>query len=239
MQTLKTKLAVTVAAGVLAACPVANAALTVGASVGGVPDTAGATLVNFDNLTLGNSSQTVIPGVMSVNFSPDGQVVQGSSGQIAEPYLSSGQGAAFGTPDGPDKTKYLTSGAVPSTADATLTFTSPQNYLGLLWGSVDNYNTLTLLSGNTVVGTVLGSQVLTAAGINTSGAQDAAGTAYVNIHSTMGFNKVVATSSSYAFEFDNVAFSAVPEPSTYIAGALLLLPFGFSALRSVRRKQIA
>jgi len=29
----------------------------------------------------------------------------------------------------------------------------------------------------------------------------------------------------------------VPEPSTYIAGALLLLPFGVSALRSLRRKQ--
>ena len=31
--------------------------------------------------------------------------------------------------------------------------------------------------------------------------------------------------------------TAVPEPSTYIAGALLLLPFGVSALRSLRRKQ--
>ena len=29
----------------------------------------------------------------------------------------------------------------------------------------------------------------------------------------------------------------VPEPSTYIAGVLLLLPFGVSALRSLRRKQ--
>ncbi len=31
--------------------------------------------------------------------------------------------------------------------------------------------------------------------------------------------------------------TAVPEPSTYIAGVLLLLPFGVSALRSLRRKQ--
>lgn len=41
----------------------------------------------------------------------------------------------------------------------------------------------------------------------------------------------------------NAAFSlsgtVIPEPTTMIAGALLLLPFGFSALRSVRRKPTA
>ena len=34
----------------------------------------------------------------------------------------------------------------------------------------------------------------------------------------------------------DVALTAVPEPSTYIAGVLLLLPFGVSSLRSLRRK---
>jgi hypothetical protein len=33
--------------------------------------------------------------------------------------------------------------------------------------------------------------------------------------------------------------SAVPEPTTMIAGALLLLPFGASALRTIRKKQAA
>ena len=32
--------------------------------------------------------------------------------------------------------------------------------------------------------------------------------------------------------------TAVPEPSTYIAGALLLLPFGVSVLRRVRKVQV-
>jgi len=50
----------------------------------------------------------------------------------------------------------------------------------------------------------------------------------------------VATSSQYAFEFDNVAFNTtpVPEPTMMIAGALLLLPFGLSTLRMMRRTQM-
>ena len=38
---------------------------------------------------------------------------------------------------------------------------------------------------------------------------------------------------------DDFAFSAVPEPTTMIAGALLLLPFGASTLRILRKKQTA
>lgn len=36
---------------------------------------------------------------------------------------------------------------------------------------------------------------------------------------------------------DNVRISAVPEPTTVIAGALLLLPLGASAIRFVRRNR--
>ena len=42
----------------------------------------------------------------------------------------------------------------------------------------------------------------------------------------------VNVSSGSRFNFS----PSVPEPSTYIAGALLLLPFGVSTLRSLRRK---
>ena len=38
------------------------------------------------------------------------------------------------------------------------------------------------------------------------------------------------------FLLDDVSLTPVPEPSTYIAGALLLLPLSLSTLRSVRRK---
>jgi hypothetical protein len=59
-----------------------------------------------------------------------------------------------------------------------------------------------------------------------------------------------ATASSYTLEVlgatgsvlasDTLTLpSAVPEPSTYVAGALLLFPFGLSALRALNKKRIA
>lgn len=39
------------------------------------------------------------------------------------------------------------------------------------------------------------------------------------------------------FAMDGLQASAVPEPSTYIAGALLLLPFGASAMRYLRNRK--
>ena len=43
-------------------------------------------------------------------------------------------------------------------------------------------------------------------------------------------------SDSYGAVVDNVSLTAVPEPTTVLAGALLLLPFGVSTIRSLRRK---
>jgi hypothetical protein len=40
-------------------------------------------------------------------------------------------------------------------------------------------------------------------------------------------------------DLDNVSLTAVPEPTTMIAGALLLLPFGASTIRIVRRNRMA
>jgi len=38
------------------------------------------------------------------------------------------------------------------------------------------------------------------------------------------------------FAIDNISITAVPEPTTMLAGALLLLPFGASTIRGLRRK---
>lgn len=127
--------------------------------------------------------------------------------------------------NGQDTTRYITSGrdASPNLgAEAVLDFSSygPQNYLGILWGSVDDYNTLEFYNGNTLIGQITGSQVKA----NPNGDQGVNGTRYVNILATNGdvFTRVVATSSQYAFEFDNVAFGAVPEPATLAAGLLVM-----------------
>ena len=143
------------AGGLLAAClsgmsPVARAGLTYSASVGGAPT--GVNYVNFDNLPLGATGG--ISNGITVSFTGDGQAVHGSqSGKYAAPYLSSGNGTLFGDPtDGPDATTYLTTGK----GSVKLTLPGEEMYVGLLWGSVDNYNTLSLYNGAALVGTVTG-----------------------------------------------------------------------------------
>lgn len=193
-------------------------------TVGGVPS--GADIYeNFDAVPLGGGNFTTANGIM-VSFGNDGQAVQAaSSGTYAAPYLSGGNGLNFGSqPDGADATTYLTTGSTGSNpgANVTLALVGPTRYMGLLWGSVDAYNTLTFYTDNgaTMVGQFTGTDVTALA----NGDQGADGTFYVNINLANSFTSVVATSSQYAFEFDNVAFSAlplkVPEPAA--AGVFLL-----------------
>jgi hypothetical protein len=193
--------------GLLAMGPSARAGITIDASTGGAPT--GVDYVNFDNLQLGASGGA--SNGITVSFTGDGQTVLGSlPGVYAAPYLSNGNGTLFGDPnDGPDRTPYLTTG----TGSVTLSLPGQEKYLGLLWGSVDTYNTLSLYNGSTLVGTITGSEVTA----NANGDQGVSGTFYVNINSTDSFDKVVATSTSNAFELDNVAFNAtaVPEPSSF------------------------
>jgi hypothetical protein len=218
------------ALGVLSLCligasPAARAGLTVTASVGGAPT--GVNYVNFNNLPLGNTGGT--SGGVGVSFTTDGQAVQGSLANVyAAPYLSNGNGTLFGDPNnGPDGTTYLSTGI----GSVILTMPGQETYLGLLWGSVDSYNTLSFYNGSTPIGSVTGTQVTS----NADGDQGMQGTYYVNITSTESFNTVVASSTQYAFEFDNVAYnaSAVPEPSSVVLS--LLGAFGIFTYKLKRR----
>lgn len=178
-------------------------------------------------------------GSLSVSFAPVAQAVQGTTSTYAEPYVSGDNNNYFGGDyTGSDNTTYLTAGSdgdvnYPNSM-VTLTFSKAQNYLGILWGSVDAYNTLSLYNNNVLVGQLTGSDVIA----DPNGNQVAGGTTYVNI-TGVTFDEVIATSSQYAFEFDNVAYSAVPESTTIIAGALLLLPLGASTLRVLRKQRLA
>jgi PEP-CTERM motif len=205
--------------------PGARAGLIVNASAGGAPT--GMNYVSFDNLPLGQAGG--VSNGVTVSFGGDAQAVQGSqSGVYAAPYLSSGNGTSFGDPNnGPDATTYLTTGI----GSVTLTLPGEEKYLGLLWGSVDAYNTLSFYDGSTLIGSVTGTDVTSSA----NGDQGQFGTFYANITSAASFDKVVATSSSYSFEFDNIAYtpSVVPEPSSFV----LALAGGVGMLTYVRMRR--
>lgn len=228
------------AAGLCFAATSANAnPLTISSVIGGAPT--GTHYENFDGLALGTAGGLTPSGIV-VSFNPDAEAVQGAvSGKYAAPFLSNSNGTLFGdTNNGADTTTYLTSGSTGahSGAGVTLTFPGLEKYMGLLWGSVDSDNVLSFYNGATLIGTITGNDVTATA----SGDRGANGTFYVNINSTLAFDRIVATRSTYAFEFDNVAFNEsvpnVPEPGIAGLFALGLLLVG-SGYWLQRRKQTA
>jgi hypothetical protein len=216
----------------------AKAGLLVSGVVGGSPT--GAIQENFDSLVPGGTAPTTLPSGLTMSWDGDAGPVSGSVLSIhAAPYLSGGNGLGFGPSggaqaNGVDPTTYMTAGSAGS---VTLQFPTLETYLGVLWGSVDGYNSLSFYNGATLIGTVTGSDVMA----SPNGDQGANGTAYVNINATgdSAFDRVVATSGGNAFEFDDVAFNEtisaisalaadpIPEPMSLGLFGIGLLVFGF------------
>lgn len=197
----------------------AHATLLVTSQIGGIPTLSGATLVNFD----GGLPSYVTLSANNALF---------DSG--APPYYSGATAVFFGEKpnNGADSTNYV---ALNTGGSATFNFATPENYFGILWGSVDSYNSLTFYdAANNNLGTVTGSNF--AAQIS-MGSQGSNGTTYVNITSSTPFTKVVASSSAIAFEFDDVAFgntatsAMAPEPGSIYALLALCVPVVFGSFR--------
>lgn len=178
----------------------ANAAVTIN-SVAATPVYSGpAATYNFDGVTPITGGAFASTDVASQHVTPLG---------------STGRYYAVGPADGTPGVLTLAGGLVDS--------------ISLLWGSVDDYNTLRLLdSSNNVLATITGSQVI---GNGTFGSSSRLVTlALTGV--TQNVAKLQFSSTSNAFEFDNVAINAaVPEPATWMMLMLGMIGVGFAMRR--------
>lgn len=172
------------------------------------------------------SGQTILPGVTAKG----GAEVNGA---VADKYA---------TPDGLGQfQKYLVGDPGTSPSDSvTLSYTTAQTSITLLWGSIDEYNTLTLSNG-TRTDTVTGAELLPTASFDSNGnsiSTDPTGqTALVTISNLglgSGFTTAVFSSSSAAFEFTFVA----PEPASLAMSGTALLAVTGVVLRRRRISKV-
>jgi hypothetical protein len=170
--------------------------------------TGAANVETFDELALGLNTGTVALPSIGAQLTFGGAAVQQGN-----------QVNTYQTPFG-DSTKYL---ATFGGGSATFTFTQPVNYIGMLMGSVDTYNTISFYdSSNTLIASFVGNDIITGAGLNPTD-PGPNGTVYANFNSTVEIAKVVTQSSINAFEIDNLSVAQVPLPASLpMFGAVLL-----------------
>lgn len=200
---------------------------TVAASAFLLSSVAAAPIITFESAPAGDGSglttsvagATVIDfndGAMPVGYSGDGAVVSGSlSGRYAAPAGNT--------------TKYLTVAYNQPSGSQTIEVGS-YNYFGLYWGSIDTYNSLSFYQGDDLIATITGSDVI-AAGATFGDWFSTGANRYVNFFfGSTYFDRLVISTTQYAFESDNHAFARVPEP-----GTLALLGLGLLAAGGMRR----
>ena len=133
-----------------------------------------------------------------------------------------------------DTTQYYAVG--PDEGSPAMVSVADFNKVSLYWGSIDYYNTISFLSGNTVLASFNGSQLI---GGSPNGAESHTVTFNLTPTERAQVTRISFSSTVDAFEFDNLAIGvgSVPEPATW---ATLMVGFGAigGALRRRSRTKV-
>lgn len=169
--------------------------------------------------TPGSTTSFAAPAGTVVDFNgdlPSGVTLTGRAGDYAYATGTSSTSAQTAFSDG---SRYL---AVYGRGTATLATTAAYEAISIFLGSIDSYNTISLLS---TTGAVLASYTGSDLAPNANGSRDSSVTnRRITFTASAGetFGGIVFGSGGNSLEVDNVVFS-VPEPSTW---ALMFLGFG-------------
>ncbi len=152
----------------------------------------------------------------------------GTNDDTAE-YLTGDFGSSL-TTNIADSGNYFSTG----TGAITITFSTPQKSLALLWGSIDTGNSIILNDGSTITGAEVQAA---ASGFVGNGFQGPGGSAYVVINSSTSFTTVELTSSVVSFESAGIAAASAPfAASTPEPATVLLVGAGLGLAALIKRR---
>ncbi len=201
----------------------ASAALLISASANA------AIVVTEGGLPAGADGQISVYALPTYDFNSVATSASFTGDPVAFP---TGTVSGAATPFG-DTTRYASVGTLldPSTS-ALVMPTGSFNYIGLYWGSIDQYNTITITDSSgphDIDSTTF--PILNPA----NGDRGLFGSAFVNISDSLPITGVTFFSNQQAFEFDNLTVASVPEASTWAMMILGFLGVGFLGYRKSLR----